>query len=274
MIRRLSPAMLALVLAACASAPTAPPAEPAPAPPPQRSAPTPSPADLTAIATAVAAPERSSTDRAEDAWRQPAVVLNFLGARPGMSVIDVLAAGGYYSELLARAAGPQGKVISYNNPPYARFAGNKPTQRFGEGRLPNVQVVTAEVTELSLAPNSLDAALFVMSYHDLYWRPKEGDWDKTDAPTLLRTLHGALKRGGVVVVQDHAAQAGADPQTSADKLHRIDPERVKQDFVAAGFRFDDANEAFAQREDDLSKGVFDPALRRRTHQFLFRFIKQ
>lgn len=259
---------LACTLAACASKPPA-----APPPPPiaaRIEAPVAAPDDA-AIALAIAATERSAADRAEDAWRQPATVLSFLQARPGMHVIDVFAAGGYYSELLARVAGPTGKVIAYNNPPYARFAGDKPAQRFGADRLPNVARVTAEVTDLSLPANSLDAALFVLSYHDLYWRPVEGGWEHTDPAALLRTLHQALKPGAVVVVLDHTAAPGSEPQATADKLHRIDPERVKQDFAAAGFHFDAASDAFAHTDDDLSKLVFDPAIRHRTQQFLFRF---
>lgn len=270
MKRRVSSIALTAVLVACASKP--PPAEPtAPAAATRIEAPA-ATADDAAIARAIAALERSAADRAEDPWRQPATVLSFIQARPGMQVIDVFAAGGYYSELLARVAGPAGKVIAYNNPPYARFAGEKPAQRFGE-RLPNVEVTTAETTDLSLPANSLDAALFVLAYHDLYWRPAEGGWERTDPAALLRTLHQALKPGGVVVVQDHAAAPGSEPQATADKLHRIDPERVKQDFAAAGFQFDAQSDAFAHTDDDLSKLVFDPAVRHRTHQFLYRFKK-
>src|SRR5262245_24703580 len=199
--------VLASGLMACASTPPAQAPLPPPAATPVVAAPSAAPDDA-AIAQAIAALERSASDRAEDAWRQPAAVLSFIQARPGMRVIDVLAAGGYYSELLARVAGPTGKVIAYNNPPYARFAGEKPAQRFGSGRLPNVQSVTAEVPDLSLPATSLDAALFVLAYHDLYWRPADGGWERTDPAALLRTLHQALKPGGIVVVQDHAAAAG------------------------------------------------------------------
>ena len=271
MNQRVLSMILALALAGCAT--ERPPTEPAaPATPSRVEAPSAAPDDA-AIARTIAAMERSASDRAEDAWRQPATVLSFVQARPGMQVIDVLAAGGYYSELLARAVGPSGKVIAYNNPPYARFAGDQPAQRFGSGRLQNVAVLTAEVTELSLPANSLDAALFVLSYHDLYWRPADGGWERTDPAALLRTLHQALKPGGIVVVQDHAATAGSEPQVTADKLHRIDPERVKQDFAAAGFRLDAESDAFAHADDDLTKLVFDPAIRHRTHQFLYRFKK-
>lgn len=268
MQRLCSVALLLLGLAACGTPPVehAAPAQPAaPA--------APLGADAAAIAQAIASPARSAEDRAEDAWRQPATVLLFLQARPGMRVIDVFAAGGYYSELLARVAGTTGRVIAYNNPPYARFAGKKPAERFDDGRLPNVQSVTAEVTELSLPDNGLDAALFVLAYHDLYWRPAEGGWEHTDPALLLRKLYAALQPGGVVVVLDHAAAAGSEPQSTADRLHRIDPQRVRADFAAAGFELDAQSDAFAQGDDDLTRLIFDPSIRHRTHQFLYRFKK-
>ena len=190
-----------------------------------------------------------------------------------MQVIDVFAAGGYYSELLARVVGPSGKVIAYNNPPYAKFASKKPAERFGNGRLSNVQIMTAEVTDLSLPDDALDAALFVLAYHDLYWRPAEGGWEHTDPALLLRKLHAALKPGGVVVVLDHRAAAGSEPQVTADKLHRIDPQRVRDDFAAAGFVFDAQSNAFSHADDDLTRLVFEPAIRHRTDQFMFRFKK-
>jgi predicted methyltransferase len=226
-----------------------------------------------AIVRAIASPERSAEDRAEDAWRQPATVLDFLRVRPGMHVIDVFAGGGYYSELLARVVGPTGKVIAYNNPPYAKYGGTKPQERFSNGRLPHVQIVTAEVPDLSLPADTLDAALFVLAYHDVYWRPAEGGWEHTDPVLLLRKLHTALKPGGVVVVLDHRAAAGSEPRVTADKLHRIDPQRVRDDFAAAGFAFDGQSNAFAHADDDLTRLVFDTAIRHRTDQFLFRFKK-
>jgi predicted methyltransferase len=164
-------------------------------------------------------------------------------------------------------------VIAYNNPPYAKYATEKDAHRFVKGRFPNVEVVTAEVPDLSLAPGSLDAALFVLSYHDLYWRPAEGGWEKTDPVLMLQKLHTALKPGGIVVVLDHVAKRGTDPKAVADELHRIDPDRVRADFAAAGFEFDAKSDAFAHPQDDLTKLVFDPAIRHKTDQFLYRFRK-
>ena len=235
-------------------------------------APVPDPASVAALDAAFASPARPQADREQDERRQSRAVLGFLGVKPGMRVIDVFAAGGYNTELLARAVGVKGQVIAYNNPAYAAFAADGIAARYAGERLGNVRQVTAEVDALELPPASLDAALFVMSYHDAYWRPKDGSFDKTDPAALLARLFDALKPGAVVVVQDHVARPGNDPQVDAE-LHRIDPARVRRDFEHAGFVFDGSSDVLAHPADDHTKVVFDKSIQGRTDQFVYRFRK-
>src|SRR5262245_25215208 len=115
----------------------------------------PAKADTAAIAASIASPERPQSDREQDAWRKPDVVLTFLGARPGMQVIDYLAGDGYYSELLARIVGPSGNVIVYNNGLYASFVGQDLVKRFGDKRLPNTLQKMTEIPNLKLPADSL-----------------------------------------------------------------------------------------------------------------------
>jgi predicted methyltransferase len=225
------------------------------------------------IDAAIGSPDRPKEDVAQDERRKPAEFLAFVGVQPGWRVIDVFAAGGYYTELLARVVGVKGGVIAYNNEQYAEFARDGIAARYAGSRLSNVRQVTAAVDELSLPPASLDAAVFVMSYHDLYWRPADGSWPDTNPAVLLRELRKALKPGGVVVVQDHVAESGSDPVVVVDKLHRIDPAIVRRDFESAGFEYDGSSPMLSSPEDDHSKRVFDPAIRGRTDQFVYRFRK-
>lgn len=225
------------------------------------------------VAAALADPGRPAADREQDATRKPDEILGFLGVAPDMHVLDALSAGGYYTELLARIVGSGGEVIAYNNPPYARFAQKGIAARYADNRLPNVRQVTSTLEDLELEPASLDAAIFVMSYHDLYWRPADGSWPPTDPSLLLAKLHAALKPGGVILVQDHVAAPGGEVSEVVDKLHRIDPAVVKRDFERAGFEFEAASEALAHPADDHTIGVFNPAIRGKTDQFVFRFRK-
>lgn len=243
-------------------------------------APTPPPAASTAaasqdlIAAAVANPNRLAADLAEDSWRKPEEVLRLLQVQPGAQVLDYFSAAGYFTELLSYAVGPQGKVIAYNNEPYFKFAGPIPAQRYGNGRLANVTQLTQPPEGVTLEPESLDAVLFMLSYHDLYWRPKQaGDWVPTEPAQALQKLVPALKKGATVVVVDHAASAGSDPLQTVDALHRIDPGVVKDDFAAAGLALESESAMLSNAQDDHSKPVFDPAIRHQTDRFVYRFKK-
>ena len=261
-----------LTVAGCKKAP--PPEQPAA----EQAAPAPtaglSAEDKAAIYAAIDNIDRLPGDMDEDSWRKPSEVLTFIEVKPGMKVVDYFSAGGYYTELLSRVVGSNGQVVAYNNPEYLKFSGEKPNQRYGNGRLPNVSQLTAKPEEAPFEPNSLDAALFVMSYHDLHWKAKDGSWPNTDPAQALAKLVPALKAGAVVVVLDHAAVAGADPAVSVDALHRIDPAVIKREFEAAGLAFETESKAFANAADDHTKPVFDPAIRHKTDQVLYRFRKK
>ena len=233
----------------------------------------PAKADEAAIDASIASSERPAADRERDAWAKPEAVVTLLGARPGMQVIDYLAADGYYSELLARVVGPSGKVIVYNNGGYASFIGPKLVERFDNHRVPNTLLKVEEIAALKLPEKSLDAALFVMSYHDVYFTPPGAKSPMGDAAQMVAVLYGALRPGGVVVVQDHVADAGSDPTQTVDKMHRIDPGAVKRTFERAGFKLDSESDTFKNPADDHSKLVFDPSIRHKTDQFLYLFRK-
>jgi predicted methyltransferase len=272
-------------LSACGKSPDQGPAQPdaqaAPAEttavPAGTAAPAPEGADAAAIEAAIANANRPAADREQDGWRNAAAVLEFLELRPGMHVIDYLAAAGYYTELMSYVVGPEGQVIAYNNPQYLQFSGDTPAQRYGDNRLPNVMQVTAPAGELALEPASLDAALFVQTYHDLYWQPKNAEgqasWPAIDPARALARLVQALKPGAVVVVLDHVAPAGSDPVATVDATHRIDPAVIKRDFEAAGLVFEAESAAFRNPGDDHSASVFDESIRHKTDQVMYRFRK-
>ncbi len=224
-----------------------------------------------AIKAAIENSARLADDRAQDDWRKPAAVLGFLQVKPGMRVLDVFAGGGYYTELLSYVVG-DGAVLAYNNSAYAKYASKEITAHFAPGRLPNVKRIDAEAVDLKLVPGELDAAVFIRSYHDVYWHPKEG-WAAVDGTGLLKEVFNGLKPGGVVVVQDHIANPGGDPAEVVGNLHRIDPAVLKRDFLAAGFVLDAESDAFRNPADDHSLIVFDPKVQHHTDDMLLRFRK-
>ena len=64
----------------------------------------------------VASPDRSAADRTNDLRRKPEPMLGFIAIHPGIVAFDLSAAGGYTTELLARAVGPSGMVYGQSAP--------------------------------------------------------------------------------------------------------------------------------------------------------------
>lgn len=191
-----------------------------------------------------------------------------------MTVLDLNAATGWYSEILARAVGPHGRVIAHNHP---GTRNTLPAQdfeaRYGNGRLPNVEQRYARHNDLRLSHESIDVVLMSMVYHDTYWHRDGVDWGPIDRPALLESLHAALKPDGIVGVIDHYAAAEADPFESVVAMHRIDPEVVRRDFVSAGFEPDGESDVLRNPNDDYTLSVFDAAIAGRTDRFVLRFRK-
>jgi hypothetical protein len=90
------------------------------------SPPTAPPLTADAIQAILAASDRTNADRKLDATRHPDKLLAFLGVGPGMKVADLGAGGGYTTELLARAVGPNGKAYSQNEPDLVKRFMEKP----------------------------------------------------------------------------------------------------------------------------------------------------
>jgi predicted methyltransferase len=215
---------------------------------------------------------RPEADRERDAARKPAEVLEFVGIKPGMTVLDMFTGGGWYSEVIAHVVGENGRVIAHSNIPYKNFVGDALEERFGTGRLPQVEILMAENNHLALEADSLDAVMLALSFHDIYHVDVEHGWEQIDGPAFLAELKKGLKPGGIVAVIDHYAAAGAPPETG-NTLHRIDPALVISSMEAAGFVFEAQSDILRNADDDHSKIVFAPEIRGNTDRFVMRFRK-
>jgi predicted methyltransferase len=68
------------------------------------------------IVEILSSPDRTAADRTNDLRRKPEQMLGFIGIRPGIIALDLSAASGYTTELLARSIGPTGKVYGQSRP--------------------------------------------------------------------------------------------------------------------------------------------------------------
>lgn len=220
------------------------------------------------LAQALSNETRAEADRARDAGRKPAQVLAFLGIGPGMTVMDMIAAGGYYTEVLSLAVGSEGKVYAQNPPRVLQFrdgANEKAiSQRLAGDRLANVTRINADLQEADLPAGSLDAVITALNFHDIY-----NGSGKEAAVGTARLVHSLLKPDGVFGVIDHAGTAGSDNAA----MHRIDVELVKAALTEAGFEIDATSDLLANPDDTHDKGVFDPSIRGKTDRFLIRARK-
>lgn len=256
--------------APAAEAPTAEATE-TPAAPPRR-APSLDGVDFKAVAdAAVADSRRPAEDRADDARRKAAESLVFMRLAPGLSVFEVEAGGGWYTELLAHAVGPSGKVFMQNPPSFMEFVGEKVAARLQDGRLANVTETISNFDELESQDASVDLVTWVHGPHELYFTPSEGV-TLGDPAGSYAEIYRILKPGGSFVVIDHAAKPGSDESTG-DTLHRIDKAIVVTMAKTAGFRLVDESAFLANPKDDHTRDVFDEKIKGYTDQFSLRFVK-
>ena len=115
--------------------------------------------------------------------------------------------------------------------------------------------------------------MFNLNYHDLYWESKEYKFPRMDPKPFVRALYRSMKPGAVLGVIDHAANKGGRTLDVAQTLHRIDPAVARADFEAAGFIFEAESPLLRNPGDDHRANVFDPAIRFKTDQFVYRFRK-
>jgi predicted methyltransferase len=219
------------------------------------------------IAAAVQHSARSEADRARDARDRPLELLSFAGLRPGMKTADIMASGGYFTELLSRAVGPDGKVLLLNNVPYDFPAREELKKRLGEQRLPNVERRVVEFGHMQLEPRSLDFVMIFMGYHDLYFSSPQQGWPTLDAGRFLDQIRQALKPGGLLLLVDNAARASGDA-SAAQNLHRIDEEFARRDLARHGLKFVRSWEGLRSPGDSRELSVFDPAIKGKTDRFV------
>jgi predicted methyltransferase len=226
-----------------------------------------------AFTIALAAPGRLPEDLPQDVNRKPAEVLAFFGVKPGMTVLDLYSAGGYYTEILSQVVGSTGRVYAHNNTPYLGYSKDEIQKRYADaGRLANVERITQENNALDLPDNTFDFVLMSMVYHDVYFEDAESGWVRVDAPKMLAEISSSMKPGAILGVIDHAAAAGA-PAETGKSLHRIDPELLKKDITSAGFVLDAESNLLRNPADDHTLAVFDPAIRGKTDRVVIRFRK-
>ncbi|HEY8090238.1 MAG TPA: SAM-dependent methyltransferase [Polyangiaceae bacterium] len=264
MIKVISAFCLLLGVAACG-------AEPPPiSSPPVAQAKRTSSGDVSAAARAVVdAPDRTDDDRALDAGRHPAELLDFLHLGPGMRVAELVAGSGYTAELLARAVAPGG-VVYAENPKLILEKGEQAWRdRLARPAMKTVVRVDRELDDpLPPEAKDLDLVVIILVYHDTVWLGVDRD-------KMNRAVFASLKKGGRYAVVDHSAREGrgvADVST----LHRIDEATVTDEVLRAGFRLASKDSFLRNPSDPRDWNDSPPAAagrRGQSDRFALMFVK-
>jgi predicted methyltransferase len=123
-----------------------------------------------------------------------------------------------------------------------------------------------------LEPESLDAVLMSMSYHDLYYYNPDVGFERADVPDFFAQVRRALKSGGKLLIVDHAAPDGSGNSVTQE-IHRIDEAFAREDIESNGFRFVASSDALRNPDDERTKNVFDKTIRGKTDRFILLFEK-
>jgi predicted methyltransferase len=224
------------------------------------------------ISAAVAATNRTPDNVKLDAGRKPAQLLQFLGLKRGMHVLDLFGANAYWAEIEAPVVGPKGHVTVWQP---TQFYRDKTKQSFGEfaAKHPNVSIVTSPFEATALPKNYADFVILTDNYHDTYWQNEKYGIPKMDPNAFLKAVYAAMKPGAVIGVIDHVALPNDDVRATVEKLHRIDPEVVKADFKRAGFVFAGSSDMLRNPADPHSTDPFDESIKGKTDRFVFKFRK-
>jgi predicted methyltransferase len=252
----------------------------------------------------VASPDRSAADRTNDLRRKPEEMLVFIGIRPGITALDLSAAGGYTTELLARAIGPSGIVYGQSRPrdpsrapppPAAPEGNSNPTAASGTAPAttpappagaprPSPDALAGRDSALRTAETKAAPITAVVRPFEDPVPPELADFDLVtlmfnyhdlghlgvDRAAMNRAVFQALKPGGFYVIADHSGRPGTGI-SEAGTLHRVEEAFLRKEVEAAGFKLAAEGTFLRNPNDPRDKNTPDPPQPK--DEFVLKFVK-
>ena len=157
-------------------------------------------------------PERVAEER-------PDLAVKLLRLQEGMTVADIGAGSGYFTERLARVVGKSGRVYATDlQPGMLRLLESRKRER----KLDNVEVVPGKVSATGLPSGSVDLALMVDVYHEF-----------SEPQAMLKDLLRTLRVGGRLALLEYRKE---DPDVPIIEEHKMTEKQAIAEVEAAGFR--------------------------------------
>lgn len=207
---------------------------------------------------AIAGEHRDPANRERDGYRHPKETLKFMGLQPGMTVVEIWPAAGWYTEILAPVLREGGTyygaifVLTADTPEYTRVTQQGFLDRIGKRPdvYDRVNITEMGPGRMHIAPaGSADLVLTFRNVHN---------WMKGGfAPEAFKAFYTALKPGGALGIVEHRAAPG----TSVERM--VESGYVTEDQVIAfareaGFALEERAEINANAADtkDYPQGVW------------------
>ena len=221
------------------------------------------PAAAMNMASVLADPRRDG-DRDRDDQRNPGETLQFFGVQPGMTVVDYMPAGGWYTRVLVPYLGASGRYLGVTPDPaaadgerFANYFGSLPDafrEKTGEWSLTGAPYNVVSSDQLGEAANgTVDRVLIFREMHNLL---RSGVMY-----TELTRLRGLLKPDGMLGVVQHRARADAPADYTLGNNGYLRQKDVVALVEAHGFQLVSTTEINANPNDtaDYEGGVWTRA---------------
>lgn len=168
-----------------------------------------------ALIAAIASPSRPEADRARDGFRHPLETLTFWGLRPGLSVVEVEPGrAGWWRAILE---------------PYAAATGG------------TYHAVSRPLEDMQVPDGTADMIVVARAFHNWHRSERTGPY--------LEAFFRALRPGGVLVIEQHRAAEGTNPDDTAP-FGYVSESSVIRAAQAAGFVLQARSELNANPLDD------------------------
>jgi predicted methyltransferase len=198
----------------------------------------------------VAAGHRSPKNIARNAARHPVETLEFFDLKPDMTVLEVLPALGWYTEILAPYLAERGRLYVAHFSPDGILPYMPAVLGMFEDRIVREPEIFGRITvrhinpprEISVTPpGTADLALTFRNVHNWIMADQEHAY--------FGAFYQALKPGGVLGIVEHRAKPDADMK-GMYTTGSVTEAYVKEIAERAGFLFEAGSEINANPRDD------------------------
>ena len=202
----------------------------------------------TALKAALAVQDEAA--QARFSARKPEQTLDFFGIEPGMTVVEALPGGGWYSKILLPYLGKDGELVGvdYALPMWSNFGFMTPERieakkTWVETWTNDAQAwrgegsATVSAFQFNAVPESMkgkaDAVLFIRALHNLSRFEEKGGY----LSSALEETYAVLKPGGIVGVVQHQAREDRPDSWATGANGYLKKSALIAKMQASGFEF-------------------------------------